>query len=168
MPARTVSSEHASVGRPCSIAAALRIVGEKWSLLAVREISFGNHRFEALATNTGGPRDILTTRLRSLEAAGVIRREQYNDTPPRYEYHLTDSGHDLFGVLQSLRMWGDKWAVDAAPMRFAHTCGHELDVVPVCRHCDEVADLAHTTAKSRLPDWDLAGRRLGTSRTANQ
>jgi DNA-binding HxlR family transcriptional regulator len=122
-------------GRPCSIAAALQLIGERWALLAIREIAFGNHRFDAIARNTGAPRDRLAARLRSLEAAGVIERRPYSQRPPRLEYHLTPSGDDLRLVLQELRAWGDRWAVDSPPVTFEHTCGHDLDTAVVCRHC---------------------------------
>ena len=84
-------------GRPCSVAAALNLVGEKWALLAVREITFGNKRFDAIARNTGAPRDRLAARLRALEAAGVVARRQYSEHPPRYEYELTEAGQELRG-----------------------------------------------------------------------
>jgi DNA-binding HxlR family transcriptional regulator len=123
-------------GRPCSIASALALVGEKWALLAVREISLGNHRFDAIARNTGAPRDRLAARLRALATSGIVERRQYSDRPPRFEYYLTDAGLDLRAVLQAVRGWGDKWAVERPPARFTHaTCGHRLAPVVVCRHC---------------------------------
>ena len=105
-------------GRPCSVAAALNLVGEKWALLAVREIAFGNKRFDVIARNTGAPRDRLAARLRALEAAGVIARRQYSEHPARYEYELTQAGRELREVLQALRVWGDKWAVETPPAVF--------------------------------------------------
>jgi DNA-binding HxlR family transcriptional regulator len=122
-------------GRPCSVAATLTLVGEKWALLAVREIVFGNKRFEAIVRNTGAPRDRLAARLKALEAAGIVTRRQYSEHPPRYEYELTPAGQDLRHVLTALRAWGDKWAVDTPPNAFDHDCGHELDAALVCRHC---------------------------------
>ena len=101
-------------GRPCSVAAALNLIGEKWALLAVREIAFGNKRFDAIARNTGAPRDRLAARLRALEAGGVVERRQYSEHPPRYEYELTEAGQELRAVLTALRGWGDKWTVDVA------------------------------------------------------
>ena len=86
-------------GRPCSVAAALNLIGEKWTLLAVREITFGNKRFDVIAKNTGAPRDRLAARLRTLEAAGVVERRLYSEHPPRYEYELTQAGLELRAVL---------------------------------------------------------------------
>ncbi|MEO5877418.1 MAG: helix-turn-helix domain-containing protein [Streptosporangiaceae bacterium] len=126
-----------SSGRPCSVAAALQVVGEKWAILAIREIAFGNRRFDAIARNTGASRDILTTRLRTLETAGIIERRRYHEHPPRFEYHLTAAGHDLKPVLNALRVWGDTWLQDEPPTRVEHVCGHDLEVVTSCRHCGE-------------------------------
>ncbi|HTU74636.1 MAG TPA: helix-turn-helix domain-containing protein [Trebonia sp.] len=144
-------------GRPCSVAAALSLIGEKWALLAVREISFGNRRFDQIARNTGAPRDRLAARLRALEAAGVIERRQYSDHPPRYEYSLTRSGDDLRPVLTALRTWGDRWAVAAPPSTFVHSCGHDLDPVTTCRHCGQEVRSSDLSHRSLVAGWDKAG-----------
>src|SRR3954470_17133592 len=78
--------------RICSVADALAIVGDRYSLLIVREIGYGYVRFGDLAGFTGAPRDVLTTRLRRLEEVGVLERRIYSEHPPRYEYHLTETG----------------------------------------------------------------------------
>src|SRR5437764_7489538 len=95
--------------RPCSIAAALTVLGEKWSFLVVRELALGVHRFDQIARNTGAPRDILTSRLRRLEAEGVLEKRQYQERPQRFEYRLTEAGDELRPILLSLAQWGDKW-----------------------------------------------------------
>jgi DNA-binding HxlR family transcriptional regulator len=123
--------------RPCSVAASLEIVGERWSLLAVREMGYGVHHFTKIAAYTGASRDILADRLRKLEAGGVVERRQYSEHPPRYEYHLTQAGQELFPVLLALCHWGDKWAVDEPALEFWHDCGHRLETELVCRHCDQ-------------------------------
>src|ERR1700754_994047 len=109
--------------RPCSVAAALEILGERWSLLAVREIGYGVHRFSRIAAYTGASRDLLADRLRKLEAAGIVERRPYSEHPPRYESPLTLAGRELFPVTVSLLRWGDKWAVDAPSVVFLHSCG---------------------------------------------
>ena len=144
-------------GRPCSVAAALNLIGEKWTLLAVREIAFGNKRFDAIARNTGAPRDRLTARLRTLEAAGVVERRPYSDHPPRYEYELTQAGLELRSVLQVLRAWGDKWAVDAPPTAFVHSCGHDLDPAVVCRHCQAEVNGGDLKVRVLSPGWTRKG-----------
>jgi len=149
-------------GRPCSIAAALGLVGERWALLAIREINFGNHRFDQIARNTGAARDILTARLRSLEDAGVIYRRLYQDHPPRFEYHLTRAGQGLRPVLNALRTWGDRWVVDKPPVVVTHSCGHTLEVVPTCAHCGAVVDgsgdaTSGWSERFVAPGWDRQG-----------
>jgi DNA-binding HxlR family transcriptional regulator len=144
-------------GRPCSVASALNLVGEKWSLLAVREIMFGNKRFDEIARNTGAPRDRLAARLRALETAGVVARRQYSEHPPRYEYELTESGQELRAVLTALRAWGDKWAVDTPPLTFDHECGHELDAAITCRHCGAEVNSGTTRLRMLAPGWTREG-----------
>jgi DNA-binding HxlR family transcriptional regulator len=105
-------------GRPCPIAAAMEVVGERWALLVVREIALGSHRFSDIVTGTGAPRDRLAARLKSLEAAGVIVRRPYQDRPRRDEYALTESGRALIPVLDALLAWGATHAVaDDDPLR---------------------------------------------------
>jgi DNA-binding HxlR family transcriptional regulator len=96
--------------RECGIADALELVGDRWSLLILRELRFGVHRFNDIRTNTGAPRETLTARLRKLEDAGIIERRRYSEHPPRDEYLLTDAGRELMPVLGGLRAWGEKHA----------------------------------------------------------
>jgi DNA-binding HxlR family transcriptional regulator len=121
--------------RSCSAAAALAVIGEKWSLLVIRELAFGVHRFDDIVRNTGAPRDILASRLRRLEAAGVLERRLYQERPARYGYHLTQAGNELRPVLLSIAQWGDRWAVDAPTTAFVHTCGADVELVHTCRAC---------------------------------
>jgi DNA-binding HxlR family transcriptional regulator len=83
-------------------------VGERWSLLILRELGFGVHRFQDIQVNTGAPRETLALRLRKLEETGVIERRRYSEHPPRDEYVLTDAGRDLSPVLTALREWGER------------------------------------------------------------
>ena len=144
-------------GRPCSVAAALNLIGEKWTLLAVREIAFGNKRFDAIAKNTGAPRDRLAARLRTLETAGVVERRLYSEHPPRYEYELTQAGQELRAVLTVLRGWGDRWAVDAPPTAFEHSCGHDLDPAVTCRHCGAEIVPEELRVRVLAPGWTRGG-----------
>ena len=123
-------------GRQCSIAAALEVVGDRWSLLAVREVSFGHHRFTEILEGTGAPRDRLAARLKALVAAGVLERRQYQDAPPRFDYHLSKAGRDLLPVLRALMAWGDRWVVDEPPVTLLHH-DHELVSETVCATCQE-------------------------------
>ncbi|SFE68741.1 transcriptional regulator, HxlR family [Actinacidiphila alni] len=144
VPLRAMADQPVGV-RPCSLAAALEVVGERWSLLAVREMAYGVHRFARIAGYTGASRDILADRLRKLEAAGVVERRQYSEHPPRFEYHLTQAGHELFPAMLALLQWGDKWAVERPAVEFRHTCGERVAVEPVCAHCGDGVTRASLT-----------------------
>jgi len=92
----------------CAIAQALGVVGEWWSLLVVRDVAGGTHRFDALQSGLGVSRKVLTQRLGTLVEHGVLERRAYSDHPPRHEYHLTDKGRGLLPVLIALQDWGTK------------------------------------------------------------
>ncbi len=99
-------------GRPCPIAACLELVGERWSLLVIRELSLGAHRFTEIVEGTGAPRDRIAARLKALVEADVVERRQYQSAPTRFEYHLTESGEALLPALRALLDWGRTYAVD--------------------------------------------------------
>lgn len=126
--------------RQCSVARALDLVGSKWSLLIIRELLLDTHRFDEMVRFTGAPRDILTSRLRSLEAEGLLERVQYEDRPPRFEYHLTARGRALGPVIATLREFGDRHLAEESgpPATFQHSCGHAYHPVLACRACGEV------------------------------
>ena len=92
----------------CAISAALGVVGDWWTLLVVRDVAGGVHRFDALATELGVSRKVLADRLRRLEDHDVLDRRQYSDRPARFEYHLTDKGWGLLPVLIALQDWGTR------------------------------------------------------------
>ena len=123
--------------RECPVARTLELVGEKWTLLAVRELMLGNSRFEQITRYTGAPRDILTTRLRKLEANGLLERVPYQERPTRYEYRLTRLGWSLAPLLTMMRAWGDAHlAVPEGPsVEFVHSCGASLKPVLHCAAC---------------------------------
>ncbi|MEV2269726.1 winged helix-turn-helix transcriptional regulator [Nonomuraea africana] len=143
--------------RPCSIADALAVIGEKHSLLVLREVFYGVRRFDGLVANIGAPRDILAARLRRLVDVGVLRRVPYNEHPPRFEYHLTDAGRELRQVLLALMRWGDRHLADVPPVVFEHSCGADLDPVVVCRACGEEPTEDSLTARFRDEGWTAAG-----------
>jgi DNA-binding HxlR family transcriptional regulator len=94
----------------CPIACALDLIGDRWTLLIVRDLFKGKHRFsEFLASDEGIKTNILTDRLKRLERAGLVKRSRYEDRPPRFEYHLTPSGRSLSPVLKSMFAWGRRY-----------------------------------------------------------
>jgi len=125
--------------RTCSVARTLELVGEKWALLAIREVFLGNRRFDEMTRRTGAPRDTLAARLRTLVAAGILERRQYSEHPARFEYYLTDSGRELYPVILTLMRWGDKHLAGQAgpPLVLEHRCGHRLVAEVVCEACRE-------------------------------
>jgi DNA-binding HxlR family transcriptional regulator len=100
----------------CSVARTLAVVGERWTLLVLREAFYGVRRFTAFQTNLGIARNLLSVRLRTLVDHGILRREIYQEpgSRPREEYHLTDKGRDLFPALVALLQWGDTYLADPA------------------------------------------------------
>ena len=134
--------------RACSVARALELVGEKWALLAIREVFLGNRRFDEMVRRTGAPRDTLAARLRTLTGAGILRRRQYSEHPARSEYHLTEAGRELYPVILTLMRWGDRHlAGDAGPpLVLEHNCGHPLVAEVICTACGEPA-VAGTTRR---------------------
>ncbi|MEU8633065.1 helix-turn-helix domain-containing protein [Amycolatopsis sp. NPDC048633] len=124
--------------RDCPIAGTLETVGDRWSLLALRELFMGVHRFEGIVANTGVARDVMTRRLRKLEDAGLLVRHRYSERPPRFEYHLTRAGHDLEPVLVTLRDWGSRHLPDppATPV-IVHSCGTPVAPSVLCPDCGE-------------------------------
>lgn len=134
--------------RVCSVADALSIVGDRYSLLLVREIGYGYVRFNDLAVFTGAPRDVLTSRLRRLEEVGVLERRIYSEHPPRYEYHLTEAGERLRPIVLALKEWGDcELNPGAEPVIFEHSCGAEFHPLTVCAACSEPVGTGELTVK---------------------
>lgn len=121
----------------CSVARTLDAIGEWWSLLIVRDIFFGIRRFEELLRDLGISRKVLTERLESLVAVGILERRRYQERPERYEYWLTEKGMELYPVLLVLMGWGDRWiAENGVPLEIIHTtCGAVTHPMVVCARC---------------------------------
>ncbi|MEV7288445.1 helix-turn-helix domain-containing protein [Streptomyces sp. NPDC093252] len=145
--------------RPCSIADALALVGEKYSLLVLREVCLGNGRFDQLVRNIGAPRDILATRLRRLVDAGILTKRAYSERPQRFEYRPTQAGLELEPVLMTLMAWGDRHLRPDGdrPMIIDHRCGHELSPQVVCRACGEQVHHEDLTARPQAAGWGVTG-----------
>lgn len=123
----------------CSIARALEVVGERWTLLIVRDCFYGVRRFSDLQRHLAVPKAVLAARLESLTEAGVLERDEPG--PGRVEYRLTARGQDLWPVLHALHEWGDTHVPREAGRRrqFRHvTCGAALDGHGACPACGTV------------------------------
>ena len=122
----------------CSIAGALEVVGERWSLLIVRDAFLGLRRFDELQANLGIARNVLQTRLTRLVDHGVLEKRLYHQRPPRYEYRLTDKGLDLWPAIVALMKWGDEHTAPAAgpAVLLEHrSCGGAVDEHSTCAAC---------------------------------
>ena len=137
----------------CSVAQTLEVVGEWWTLLVVRNLMFGQRRFEAIQGDLGIARNILSDRLGTLVEHGVVDRVKYQDHPERFEYRLTEKGRDLFGVIAALMAWGDRWAAPGGPpIELVHRCGEIATATVVCDHCKEPLELDDVRVKAG-PAW---------------
>jgi DNA-binding HxlR family transcriptional regulator len=123
----------------CSIAAALEVVGERWSLLIVRDIFLGLRRFDELQSDLGIARNVLHTRLTKLLEQGVLEKRPYQERPVRWEYRLTAKGLDLWPTVVSLMHWGDRHASpNGPPVLLEHRgCGGAVDPHRICETCGE-------------------------------
>jgi DNA-binding HxlR family transcriptional regulator len=121
----------------CSIARTLDVVGERWSMLLIRDAFLGVTRFDDFQARLGISRNILTDRLDRLVERGVLERRPYQQHPVRCDYLLTDKGRDLWPVITTLRQWGDRWeAPGGRPVLAEHRdCGRLLGAALVCEHC---------------------------------
>jgi DNA-binding HxlR family transcriptional regulator len=124
----------------CSIAGALEVVGERWSLLIVRDVMLGVRRFDELQAELGIARNVLQTRLTRLVEQGVLERCLYQERPRRYEYRLTEKGLDLWPTVFALMRWGDAHttpAGSAATLVEHRGCGGSVDEHRICRRCGQ-------------------------------
>lgn len=122
----------------CSISRSLEVVGERWTLLVLRDVMLGKHRFDELVDSLGITRTVLTQRLRQLVNEGVLERAAYQQRPERFAYHLTDKGRALTPVLAHLLSWGDTYYPEPAgpPRLLQHDgCGGPVRTRFQCDHC---------------------------------
>lgn len=136
----------------CSVGRALGVVGEKWTLLVLREAFYGVRRFDDLQAALGCARNVLADRLRTLVEHGVLRREPYRvpGSRVRHEYRLTDKGRDLMPALVALMQWGDRWQGDppGPPVVVTHRgCGEPVRASLTC-----AAGHGDLTARDTLPE----------------
>ncbi|WP_168452388.1 winged helix-turn-helix transcriptional regulator [Sphingopyxis microcysteis] len=128
----------------CPVGRSAELLGDRAVLLILRDLFFGNRRFEVIAANTGLGPQLVSARLKRLESEGVVERRAYQERPVRHEYWLTAKGKDLFGVLYAMRGWAERWAYrdgetgGGSAMRYIHrACGSDVGTALVCPGCGE-------------------------------
>jgi DNA-binding HxlR family transcriptional regulator len=144
----------------CSIARTLSVIGDRWTMLILREAFLRTRRFEEFQAHLGATRHVLADRLQKLVEHGIFERAQYQERPPRYEYKLTDKGRDLYPVIVSLVGWGDKWMAgdDGPPIELVHkACGHQMIPVHACPQCGAAVTARDIAAR---PGPALRGTRI--------
>jgi DNA-binding HxlR family transcriptional regulator len=126
----------------CSIARALETVGDRWTMLVIRDAFLGIRRFEDFQSDLGIARNVLTDRLTRLVDEGILERRRYRERPERFEYRLTEKGIDLWPVMVSLMKWGDRYAApDGPPTLILHRyCGGDVDERFRCSKCGADVD----------------------------
>jgi DNA-binding HxlR family transcriptional regulator len=133
----------------CSVARALEAIGDRWTMLVVRDAFLGVRRFEDFQRDLDIARNVLADRLGRLVDDGILERRRYQEKPERFEYRLTEKGLDLWPVLVSLMKWGDRHAAPEGPpmLIFHRDCGGEVDERFRCKKCG--ADVSARTAEPR-------------------
>jgi DNA-binding HxlR family transcriptional regulator len=129
---------HDYPGQICSIAKSLEVIGERWSLLIVRDVFNGNRRFGEMQASLGVARNVLSARLQRLVDEDILERRRYQDSPARYEYFLTEKGLDLWPTLIALLSWGDRYSPSPGgpPKLIVHkVCGGRVSDRGICEEC---------------------------------
>lgn len=127
----------------CSLARTLAVIGDRWTLLVLREAFLKVRRFEDFQASLGIARQVLTERLAHLVEEGVLAKSSYQDRPPRFEYRLTEKGLGLYPAILALVHWGDAHYAGhgGPPLLHRHkTCGHDFRSVLTCSECGEAID----------------------------
>jgi DNA-binding HxlR family transcriptional regulator len=134
----------------CSIARPLSVLGERWALLVIRDVSLGRRRFDEIQSSLGVATNVLSQRLTTLTEEGILERRPYSEHPERFEYRLTEKGRELMPVLWALLRWGDRWTAGKAgpPLELVHDdCGEPFHLVPTCSACGEELVPGHVHAQ---------------------
>jgi DNA-binding HxlR family transcriptional regulator len=151
----------------CSMARALEIVGERWSLLIIRDALFAHvTRFSDFQRGLGVAPNVLAARLDAFVTAGMMERRRYSEQPEQFEYVLTAKGRDLAPAIIALTRWGDRWAAVAEPpIVYTHAdCGGAVEPQTACERCGAVD---HHEVQARpgpgMPAGYVENRRRGRS-----
>ncbi|HEY2176407.1 MAG TPA: helix-turn-helix domain-containing protein [Mycobacteriales bacterium] len=138
----------------CSVARTWSVLGERWTMMILRECFRGERRYDHFRSKLGLGSNVLNDRLRLLTAEGILQRVPYQDSPPRHEYRLTAKGADLYPVLLALMAWGDKYENDVPPVRLIHrACGHPAEPRMTCVYCSGSVGWRDMTADVHDDAW---------------
>lgn len=143
---------------PCSIARSVAVIGDRWTLMLLRDCFLGVRRFEAFEQRLGISRSIIADRLKMLTDEGVLRKEAYQDHPVRHEYRLTDKGLALHPVVMAIVHWGDVHYAGAQgpPLIHRHrACGCDFTPVQTCSECGETVTARDVEVQTSV---SVAGR----------
>jgi DNA-binding HxlR family transcriptional regulator len=152
----------------CSVARTLSVIGERWTMLLLREAFLGRHRFDEFQQGTGIARNILSSRLRDLVRDGILDRVRSDGDNGRIEYRLTKKGLDLYPILVAMMRWGDTWlsGESGPPMTLIHrSCGAKTSLDMVCSHCGERVVAREMIAIPRVAGRSRARRIARNDRT---
>jgi len=182
---KKASVEHETIGPGssttlCPIARGQGVVGDRWTVLVLRELFLGNRRFEEIQVQTQATPQMVAGRLKKLESDGLIERRLYSERPARYEYHLTEMGIGFHPVFLAMRAWGETWLksrTEEVAIQYTHLpCGQDPGLGPNCQACGEVMRREELSAKlsgsfdaerqARLSAFKPDGRSARRSRTA--
>ncbi len=152
----------------CSVASTLDVVGDRWTMLVIRDALYGLRRFDEFQRDLGIARNVLTTRLQRLVENGVLEKVLYQEHPPRHEYHLTQKGRDLLPVVLTMMNWGQRYEAedDGPPPQLHHLAcgGTDVKATIVCSSCGDelhlheiVTDPVPVHGARRLPELLSAG-----------
>jgi DNA-binding HxlR family transcriptional regulator len=132
------------------MARSIDVLGDHWNLLLIREACLGTRRFDDFQRGLGIGRNILTVRLARLVEEGLLERVEYQRSPPRSEYRLTEKGRGVYPILAAMAAWGDRWLTgpEGTPLILHHTpCSHDMHAVVTCSECAEPLDVRQVRAK---------------------
>jgi DNA-binding HxlR family transcriptional regulator len=144
----------------CSVARTLSVIGDRWTMLIIRDVFLGVRRFDAIQQDLRLTPHRLSDRLGKLVRDGILRRVEYEKHPPRFEYRLTKKGLDLYPLMAAMTGWGDRWMAGRAgvPVELIHRpCGHIVKPELICPSCKSKIDAREMSAR---PGPALKGRAM--------
>ena len=139
----------------CPVARSLSVIGDRWTILILRDAFLGARRFDDFRASLRCSPHVLSTRLAKLTRNGVLERRPYQTAPVRHEYRLTEKGRDLYPVIAGLLGWGERWMTssDRRAITLVHRdCGHETTPTLTCSACGHALDARSVQARVAIDD----------------